>query len=180
VSRIGKRLIPIPAGVEVKIEDRLITAKGPKGENQWTFDAEMSVVHKGDHLIVEEPQVESKKTKSLWGMTNVMISNLIEGVSKGFEKVLEITGVGYSAEIKGKSMQLNLGYSHPTLITPPDDIKLEIPKNLTIKVSGIDKQKVGQIAAKIRSVRSVEPYKGKGIRYQGEAVRRKAGKKVGS
>jgi len=178
VSRIGKKPIPIPEKTEVAINANTITVKGPKGELTWEYPSEIIVVQEDKEIVVTRPS-DSKTHRSLHGLTRMLIANMIEGVNKGYEKTLEITGVGYSAEIRGKSLIINIGFSHPVLITPTDGITLTVPKNLTITVSGINKQQVGQMAAKIRSVKPPEPYKGKGIRYQGEKLRRKAGKKVG-
>jgi len=178
VSRIGKKPIPIPENTEVAINANTITVKGPKGELSWEHSSEIKVVQEGNEVVVTRSG-DSKTHRSLHGLTRMLIANMMEGVTKGFEKTLEITGVGYSAEMRGKSLIINIGFSHPVLITPTEDITLTVPKNLTITVSGINKQQVGQLAAKIRSVKPPEPYKGKGIRYQGERIRRKAGKKVG-
>ena len=178
MSRIGKKPIPIPGNTEVAFDANTITVKGPKGKLSWEHSSEIKVVQEGNEVVVTRSS-DSKTNRSLHGLTRMLIANMMEGVTKGFEKTLEITGVGYSAEMKGKSLLLNIGFSHPVLIAPTEDIILTVPKNLTITVSGINKQQVGQMAAKIRSVKPPEPYKGKGIRYQGERVRRKAGKKVG-
>jgi large subunit ribosomal protein L6 len=178
VSRVGKKPISIPNGVNVTIQSTNIIVKGPKGELSWNFPNDLAIIQEQNTLQVNRPS-DSKNHKSLHGLTRVLIANMIQGVSAGFEKAVEIEGVGYSAELVGKSLLLNLGLSHPVLIAPPAGITFEIPKNLVVKIKGIDKQKVGQIAAKIRSIKPVEPYKGKGIRYQGEYVRRKAGKKIG-
>lgn len=178
MSRIGKVPVPIPEKVEVTIQQNTVIVKGPKGELTWGYSPELSVVRQENKIVVTRP-TDSKTHRSLHGLTRVLIANMIEGVSNGFQKTLEITGVGYSAVMHGKSLQLNVGFSHPVLITPPEGITLTVPKNLVITISGINKQQVGQMAAKIRSVAPPEPYKGKGIRYQGEHIRRKAGKKVG-
>lgn len=178
MSRIGKKPIPIPENADVTLKDNTVTVKGPKGELIWEFSPEMNVAIEDKQIVVTRPS-DSKPHRSLHGLTRMLIANMIEGVTKGYEKTLEITGVGYSAEMKGKSLLLNVGFSHSVLITPIEGITLTVPKNLTITVSGINKQQVGQMAAKIRSVAPPEPYKGKGIRYQGEYIRRKAGKKVG-
>jgi len=178
VSRIGKVPVPIPEKVEVTIQQNKVIVKGPKGELTWDYSPELSVVRQGNEIVVTRP-TDSKTHRSLHGLTRVLIANMIEGVSNGFQKNLEITGVGYSAVMHGKSLQLNVGFSHPVLITPPEGITLTVPKNLVITINGINKQQVGQMAAKIRSIAPPEPYKGKGIRYQGEYIRRKAGKKVG-
>ncbi|MBU4446792.1 MAG: 50S ribosomal protein L6 [Candidatus Marinimicrobia bacterium] len=178
MSRVGKKPIPVPENVEVTIKGHIITIKGPKGELFWEFTPEIGVVQQEKEIVVTR-ESDNKTHRALHGLTRALIANMIEGVTNGFQKTLEITGVGYSAEMKGKSLWLKVGYSHPVLITPPEGIILTVPKNLMVTVSGINKQKVGQMAAKIRSVAPPEPYKGKGIRYQGEYIRRKAGKKVG-
>ncbi|MBC8491728.1 MAG: 50S ribosomal protein L6 [Candidatus Marinimicrobia bacterium] len=178
MSRVGKKPIPVSENVEVTIKGHKITIKGPKGELSWEFTPEIGVIQQEKEIVVTR-QSDNKTHRALHGLTRALIANMIEGVTNGFQKTLEITGVGYSAEMKGKSLWLKVGYSHPVLITPPEGIILTVPKNLTVTVSGINKQKVGQMAAKIRSVAPPEPYKGKGIRYQGEYIRRKAGKKVG-
>ncbi len=178
MSRIGKKPIPIPENVEVALTANSISVKGAKGKLSWEFSSEISVAKEDNEIVVTRPS-DSNTHRALHGLTRMLIANMIEGVTKGFEKTLEITGVGYSAEMKGKSLLLNVGFSHSVLITPSEGITLTVPKNLTVTVSGINKQQVGQMAAKIRSVAPPEPYKGKGIRYQDEHVRRKAGKKVG-
>ncbi|HPC35863.1 MAG TPA: 50S ribosomal protein L6 [Candidatus Marinimicrobia bacterium] len=178
MSRIGKKPIEIPKGVIVTVKDCNITVKGPKGELKWDYPPDMNVQITDSQVIVTRPS-DSRSHKALHGLTRVMIANMIQGVTQGFSKTLEIEGVGYSAEMKGQSVQINVGQSHAILVTPPDGVSFEVPKALTITVKGIDRQKVGQIAAKIRSIKPSEPYKGKGIRYQNEYVRRKAGKKVG-
>ncbi len=179
MSRIGKLPVSIPQGVTVDIKDSIVSVKGPKGQDAVKYNQELKVVKKDDQILVTRSD-DSKNQMALHGLTRVLIANTIEGVTKGFEKILEIQGVGYSAEMKGISILINVGYSHPVLFTPSKDVKIEIPKNMVIKISGINKQIVGQVAAKIRDIRRPEPYKGKGIRYQNEYVRRKAGKKVGA
>ncbi len=179
MSRIGKKPIPIYDNVKVLIKDSSISVEGPKGKLSWDFPSDLTVKKEGQEILVTRPD-DSKTNRSLHGLTRVLIANMVEGVSNGFSKTLEIKGVGYSAEMKGKSLFLNIGFSHPVLVTPPNDVNIEIPSNLKVKVSGINKQRVGQIAAKIRSISPPEPYKGKGIRYEGEYVRRKAGKTVGA
>jgi len=179
VSRIGRKPIEIPQGVNVEIKGRYVKVKGPKGELDLDIHPDMTLELLDNQLIVKRP-TDSKRHKSLHGLTRQLIANMVKGVTKGYEKVLLLEGIGYSVEMKGKSLQLNVGYSHPVLFTPPPGITIEIPKPLTVVVRGIDKQRVGQVAAMIRSIRPVEPYKGKGIRYEGEYVRRKAGKKVGA
>jgi len=175
VSRIGRLPIKILPNVEVKIEDSLVTVKGPKGQLQQRIDPGLQIERDGDQLIVKRPNDE-RKWRSLHGLTRTLINNMVVGVSEGFSKVLLIEGVGYRAEKKGKGIQLALGYSHPIYFVPPDGIDVKVESPTRIVVSGIDKVLVGQVAAKIRSFRPPEPYKGKGIRYEGEHIRRKAGK----
>lgn len=176
MSRIGKKPISIPDGVEVKIEDNQVTVKGPKGELQTEIQPEVKIEIKDKEILVF-PQKETKRTKAFWGLFRVLIFNMVEGVTKGYEKKLEIQGVGYKANIEGDDLILNVGFSHSVKIERPEGINFVVEKNIII-VSGIDKQLVGQIAAKIRAVKPPEPYKGKGIRYEGEYVRIKAGKKA--
>jgi len=183
MSRIGKQPIKIPENVEVKIEGDLIIVKGPKGELKNRIPREIKIEIKDKELKLK-PIIFHKETQALWGTWRSLINNMIQGVTKGFEKKLEIRGVGYRAELKdsptgeaGRNLVLSLGYSHLVKVRAPRDIEFKVEKN-TITVSGIDKQVVGQIAADIRKKRKPEPYKGKGIRYEGEIVRRKAGKKA--
>lgn len=176
MSRIGKKPIQIPEGVEVKIEENLIMVKGPKGELKNQIRSEIKIEAK-DKEIEFKPVTFHKGVSALWGTSRSLVANMIEGVTKGFEKILEIEGVGYRANLDGKDLVLNLGYSHPVKIKTPQGIEFKVEKN-TIKVSGIDKQLVGQVAAEIRAKRKPEPYGGKGIRYQGEVIRRKIGKKA--
>lgn len=176
MSRIGKQPIQIPEGVEVKIDGDLVIVKGPKGELKTQIRPEIKTELK-DEKIILKPVKFYKGTQALWGTYRSHIANMIEGVTKGFEKKLEIQGVGYRANIEGKDLILNLGYSHPIKIEASEGIEFKIEKN-TIIVSGIDKQLVGQVTAEIRSKRKPEPYKGKGIRYGGEIIKRKMGKKA--
>jgi len=176
MSRIGKQPIKVPEGVEVKIDGDFIVVKGAKGELKNQVRPEIKV-ELNDKEIILKPQKNNNQTQALWGTYRSLIANMIQGVTMGFEKVLEIEGVGYRANLEGKDLVLNLGYSHPIRINAPEGIAFEIEKN-TIKVSGADKQLVGQTTAEIREKRKPEPYKGKGIRYRGEIVRRKAGKKA--
>ena len=176
MSRIGKKPIEIPKGVEVKIEDNVVIVKGPKGELQKKIRPEIKVEIKENEILVS-PEKETKKTNAFWGLTRTLISNIIKGVTEGYEKKLEIQGVGYKANLEGEDLVLQVGFSHSVKIDKVGGIKFEVEKNI-IAISGIDKELVGQVAAKIRKVRPPEPYKGKGIRYVGEEVRRKAGKKV--
>ena len=176
MSRIGKQLIKIPEGVEVKINDSVITIKGPKGElNQKIIPGFKIELKDGKISVV--PIKKSKNTRSLWGLMRSLISNMTKGTVDGFEKKLEIEGVGYRASVSGDKLILNLGFSHPIEIEAPKGIEFRVDKNI-ITVSGIDKQLVGQIAADIRAKRKPEPYKGKGIRYFGEVIKRKAVKKA--
>ena len=176
MSRIGKKPILIPEGVEVKIEEQKIFVKGPKGELQREIRPEIKVEIK-DKEVILTPQIESKKTPAFWGTSQVLISNMIFGVKDGYEKKLEMIGVGFKAVLEGENLTLNLGFSHPVKIKAPEGIKLSVEKNI-ITVSGIDKELVAQTAANIRKTKKPEPYKGKGIRYLGEQVRRKVGKKA--
>lgn len=176
MSRIGKKPILIPEGVEVKIEDNKVTIKGPKGELQKEIRPEIKLEVKKDKILVT-PQRKTKETKAFWGLTRALVFNMIKGVTEGYEKKLQLEGVGYKANLEEKDLVLQVGFSHPVKIEKPEGVNFLIEKNI-ITVSGIDKEFIGQIAAKIRKVRPPEPYKGKGIRYVGEEVRRKTGKKV--
>jgi len=178
VSRIGRKPVEIPKGVAITLREQAIAVKGPKGELTWNIPAEITVKSENQQIVVSRPS-DDRSHKALHGLTRKYIANMIEGVTQGFVRKLEIEGVGYSAELKGKALMINIGFSHPVLVTPPPGITFEVPKALNISVLGTDKQLVGQVAAKIRSIRPPEPYKAKGIRYQGEYIRRKAGKKVG-
>ena len=175
MSRIGKMPVVLPKGVEVKQANGTLSVKGPKGSLQLSAHPDMNVVIDGGEVRVERPSDE-KQHRALHGLTRSLITNMVIGVTDGFAKTLEIVGVGYRADLKGKGMTLSLGFSHTIEYTPDDGVSLECPNQTTIVVSGIDKQKVGQAAADIRAFRPPEPYKGKGIRYKGEHVRRKAGK----
>ena len=179
MSRIGKLPVPILKGVEVKQSGRTLSVKGPKGTLSMDVHPEMTVVVDGDEVRVERPSDE-KEHRALHGLTRSLIANMVQGVTEGFSKTLEIIGVGYRADPKGKGLTLNLGFSHTIEYPAVDGVTLECPNQTTIVISGADKQKVGQTAAEIRSFRPPEPYKGKGIRYQGEHVRRKAGKTAGA
>ncbi|MCZ6775736.1 MAG: 50S ribosomal protein L6 [Ignavibacteria bacterium] len=175
MSRIGKKPIQIVTGVKVLKTDREVKVKGPKGELSARVHPEIGFEINDDHIILTR-RSDQKEHRSLHGLWRALIQNMVIGVSEGYTKKLELVGVGYRAELKGKKLQLLMGYSHPILFAPPEDIKIETPTATTISISGIDKQLVGQVAAKIRSFRLPEPYKGKGIRYEGEYIRRKAGK----
>lgn len=175
MSRVGKKIIEIPTGVEVKIDGNTVSVKGPKGELTNTFNEEMSYKLEDNTLEVVRPS-DSKEHKTIHGTTRALIANMVEGVSKGFEKNLELIGVGYRAQMQGKNLILNVGYSHPIEIEAEDGITLSVDKNTKVKVEGISKERVGAIASNIRATRPPEPYKGKGVRYEGEYVRRKEGK----
>jgi len=176
VSRVGSLPIEVPAGVDVKIKGSYVHVKGPKGELEFTFTPEMNIKKEDGTIVVERPS-DQPMHRALHGTTRSLINNMVVGVSKGFERVLEIEGVGYRAELDGKSLILNVGFSHSVVVEPPEGIIFDVDMKIRqIKVSGYDKQVVGQVAADIRKLRPPEPYKGKGIRYQGEYVRRKPGK----
>ncbi len=178
MSHIGKKLITLPDGVTAAVNDRVVTVKGPRGELVFTHHPDIAVkVENG--VITCKPARQSKQTAALWGTTRAQMANMVEGVSVGFRRQLELHGVGYRAALKGKGLELSVGFSHPVEITPPEGISFTVAKEL-ITVEGSDKQAVGELAAQIRAVRPPEPYKGKGIRYQGEHVRRKVGKVVGT
>ncbi len=176
MSRIGKLPINIPSGVDVKIKGSYVHVKGPLGELNHTFPASMKMELENDVLTVRRPSDE-REHRALHGMTRALINNMVTGVSDGFERVLEIEGVGYRSEMSGQNLVLHVGYSHPVEMAPPEGIEFEVDnRGREVKVKGYDKQVVGQVAANIRRVRPPEPYKGKGIRYRGEYVKRKAGK----
>ncbi len=176
MSRIGRLPVPIPPGVEVKVEGSRVTVRGPKGELTQEFHPELRITVEDGSVRVYRPNDE-RQFKALHGLTRALINNMVIGVSQGYSKTLEIHGTGYRAELKGKTLVMSLGFSHPVVVEPPEGITFIVnPKANTVTVEGIDKQKVGQVAAEIRAWRPVEPYLGKGIRYAGEIVRRKAGK----
>lgn len=175
MSRIGNKVITIPAGVEVSINDNLATVKGPKGELKQQFDKDMTFNVEGNEITVVRPS-DSKRHRTVHGTTRALLANMIEGVSAGFKKELELIGVGYRAQMQGKKLVLSVGYSHPVEFEEIDGIKLGVEGNTKVSIEGINKEVVGQYAAKVRAVRPPEPYKGKGIRYVGEYVRRKEGK----
>ena len=176
MSRIGREPVAVPAGVEITVaEGNLVTVKGPLGTLTEKFNRNLTIEVEGNTLKVSRPDDE-KETRALHGLTRALIHNMVEGTTKGFSKKLEIVGVGYKAEKSGKKLTLNLGYSHPIYFEEENGISFEVPDNTTVIVKGIDKQAVGQIAAIIRSKRPPEPYLGKGIKYSGEKIRRKAGK----
>ena len=175
MSRIGKQPIPVPSGVDVKIDGSTVTVKGPKGELTQTFSEEMTVKLEDGEITVTRPSDE-RNHRALHGLTRSLLANMVTGVSEGFSKNLEIVGVGYRAALKGSDLEMQLGFSHPVLVIAEPGITFEVPAPTKITVSGIDKQRVGQVASEIRRWRPPEPYKGKGVRYQGEHVRRKLGK----
>jgi large subunit ribosomal protein L6 len=176
MSRIGKSPIPVPSGVDVTVADRSVTVKGPKGTLARRLPPDISVRQDGDQLVVERPDDE-REHRALHGLTRSLVNNMVVGVTDGFSKDLEIVGVGYRATAQGPSrLELALGFSHPVVVEAPEGVTFEVPAPTRITVRGIDKEIVGQVAANIRKVRKPEPYKGKGVRYAGEVVQRKAGK----
>ncbi|MBB6012828.1 50S ribosomal protein L6 [Aquamicrobium lusatiense] len=176
MSRIGKKPLSVPQGVTATIDGQTVTAKGPKGELQFVVNEEVLVKLENGEISVE-PRDQSKDARSKWGMSRSQIENILIGVKDGFERKLEIQGVGYRAAMQGRNIQLSLGFSHEVVYEAPEGITLACPKPTEISITGIDKQKVGQVAAEIREYRQPEPYKGKGVRYAGEKVFRKEGKK---
>ncbi len=175
MSRIGKRPIPVPKNVTVTITSQNVAVKGPKGELARALPAEVEVVQEGDTIQVNRRN-DSRVARQRHGLSRTLVANMVEGVSQGFQRRLEIQGVGYRAQVQGRNLVLSVGYSHPVQIEPPEGIQIAVENNTNVVVSGINKEIVGNIAARIRAVRPPEPYKGKGIRYAGEVVRRKAGK----
>lgn len=175
MSRIGNKVITVPAGVEVNIVDNFATVKGPKGELKQQFDKDMTFIIEGSEITVVRPS-DSKRHRTVHGTTRAILANMVEGVSTGFKKELELIGVGYRAQMQGKKLVLSVGYSHPVEFEEIDGITLGVEGNTKVSIEGINKEVVGQYAAKVRAVRPPEPYKGKGIRYVGEYVRRKEGK----
>ncbi len=175
MSRIGRLPIPVPAGVEVKIDGNVVEVKGPKGTLTHTAPAPITVALEDGNIVVSRPDDE-RTSRSLHGLSRTLVANNIEGVTNGFTKGLEIVGTGYRVTAKGADVEFALGYSHPILVQPPQGITFTVEGNTKISVSGIDKQAVGEVAANLRKLRKPEPYKGKGVRYAGEVVRRKAGK----
>jgi large subunit ribosomal protein L6 len=177
MSRIGKQPIELPSGVNVAISPGRVQVNGPLGELSQSVPARMQISQEDGTLVVKRP-TERGDDRALHGLTRSLLANMVEGVTKGFEKRLELQGVGYRAALRGTDLELNVGYSHPVVIKPPRGINFEVPDATSILVKGIDKQQVGEIAAQVRKVRPPEPYKGKGIRYEGEYVRRKVGKRA--
>lgn len=175
MSRIGKAPVAVPAGVEVKIDGSTVSVKGPKGELSRTFSDKVTITQEDGQIVVDRP-ADDRESRALHGLSRSLVNNMVIGVSEGFRKELDIVGVGYRATAKGSDIELALGFSHPVLVTAPEGISFQVPAPTRIEVHGIDKQLVGQVAADIRAWRKPEPYKGKGVRYVGEHVRRKAGK----
>jgi large subunit ribosomal protein L6 len=176
MSRIGKKPIAIPAGVTLTLDGQTVSVKGPKGQLSWTVVEEITLKHEGAELTLA-PRDESPRAKAMWGLSRSLLANMVHGVSQGYEEVLELVGVGYRAAMKGQALSMQLGFSHDVDIPPPAGISFAVPKQTEIRIAGIDKQLVGETAARIRRIRPPEPYKGKGVRYAGEQVRRKEGKK---
>jgi large subunit ribosomal protein L6 len=178
VSRIGKKPISLPQGVEITVKDNMVTAKGPKGTLSQAIPQGITVSVQDNQIVVERAG-DSKQDRAYHGLTRALLANMVQGVSTGFERKLELVGVGYRAQLQGKKLVINIGYSHPVEVEPPEGIEFEVPAANKITVKGIDKQLVGNTAAVIRDIRRPEPYKGKGIKYEDEVVRRKAGKAGG-
>jgi large subunit ribosomal protein L6 len=176
MSRIGKKPIAIPAGVTLSVDGQTVSVKGPKGQLSWTVVEEITLKHEGGELTLA-PRDDSPRARAMWGLSRTLVGNMVHGVSQGYEEVLELVGVGYRAAMKGQALSMQLGFSHDVDIPPPAGISFAVPKQTEIRIAGIDKQLVGETAARIRRIRPPEPYKGKGVRYSGENVRRKEGKK---
>ena len=176
MSRIGKKTITSPSGVAVTVDGQTVTVKGPKGQLAWTVPEEIVLTQDGGDLSLA-PREDTQRARSMWGLSRTLVANMVEGVSKGYEENLELVGVGYRAAMKGSALSMQLGFSHDVDIPPPAGITFAVGKPTEVKISGIDKQAVGETAARIRRIRPPEPYKGKGVRYAGEKVRRKEGKK---
>ena len=176
MSRIGKKAVAIPAGVTLTLDGQTVTVKGPKGQLAWTVVDEIQIRQENGELALT-PRDDSTRAKSMWGLSRTLVANMVQGVTQGYEQSLELVGVGYRAAMKGSHLGMQLGFSHEVDIPPPAGITFSVGKPTEIKIAGIDKQLVGETAARIRKIRPPEPYKGKGVRYAGEAVRRKEGKK---
>ena len=176
MSRVGKRPVPVPSGVTAKVDGQVVSVKGAKGELKFTVPEDVLVKMEGGEIKVD-PRSETKRAQALWGTARAQVANLVTGVTAGFEKKLEITGVGYKAAVSGKNLQLSLGYSHDIMFAIPPGIAIVTPRPTEVGISGIDKRQVGQVAAEIRALRPPEPYKGKGVKYAGEFIFRKEGKK---
>lgn len=177
MSKIGKKPIEIPKGVDIKIDGNSVTVKGPKGELKQAFHNEVSIAVADNNILISLKK--GSESSALWGLTRALVANMVKGVTEGFEKVLEFEGVGYKVNVKGETVELNLGYSHPITMDIPAGLTVKVEKNV-IKVGGIDKDLIGKFSAEIKSKRLPEPYKGHGIKYAGEVIRRKAGKKAAS
>jgi large subunit ribosomal protein L6 len=176
MSRIGKKAISVPAGVTVTLDGQTVGVKGPKGELSWTVIDDVVVKHEAGEISFT-PRDDSTRAKSMWGLSRTLVNNMVVGVTTGYVETLELVGVGYRAAMKGQALAMQLGFSHEVDIPPPEGISFAVPRPVEVKISGIDKQLVGEMAARIRKIRPPEPYKGKGVRYLGEKVRRKEGKK---
>ena len=176
MSRIGKKAVAVPSGVTVTIEGQTVTVKGPKGQLAWTVAEEIEVKQEGAELLLTK-RVDNTRAQAMWGLSRTLVANMVEGVTSGFEKTLELVGVGYRAAMKGNALSMQLGFSHEVDVPAPAGVTFAVPKQTEIKISGIDKQVVGQTAAEIRDYRGPEPYKGKGVKYAGEFIFRKEGKK---
>ena len=176
MSRIGKNPISIPANVQVMIDGQTIAVKGPKGELSWSVSDEIVITHENGELAFA-PRDDSTRARAMWGLSRTLVNNMVVGVTTGYEKTLELVGVGYRAAMKGQSLSMQLGFSHDVDIPAPPGVAFQVPRPVEIRISGIDKQLVGETAARIRKIRPPEPYKGKGVRFAGELVRRKEGKK---
>jgi large subunit ribosomal protein L6 len=176
MSRIGKKPVAIPSGVQVTISGQTVTVKGPKGQLAWTLTDEVTAAQEGDAIVLSKRD-DSPRSQAMWGLSRTLVNNMVVGVTKGYEETLELVGVGYRAAMKGQALSMQLGFSHDVDVKPPQGITFAVPRQTEIRVSGIDKQLVGETAARIRRIRPPEPYKGKGVRYAGEQVRRKEGKK---
>ena len=176
MSRIGKKEVTIPSGVQVTLDGQAVQVKGPKGQLAYTVPEEIEITQANGALTLA-PRADTQRARAMWGLSRTLVSNMVDGVTKGFEETLELVGVGYRAAMKGQALNLQLGFSHDIDMPPPSGISFAVPKQTEIRVAGIDKQMVGEIAARIRRLRPPEPYKGKGVRYAGEKVRRKEGKK---
>jgi len=176
MSRIGKKPIVVPSGVTVTLEGQTVTVKGPKGQLAWTLTDEVTAKLEGSELTLAKA-AEGARAQAMWGLSRTLVNNMVTGVTQGFERTLELVGVGYRAQMKGQALSMQLGFSHDVDIPPPAGISFATPRQTEIRISGIDKQAVGEMAARIRRIRPPEPYKGKGVRYAGEQVRRKEGKK---
>src|ERR1700683_2707039 len=176
MSRMGKKAIPIPAGVTVTLDGQKVAVKGPKGELSWTVVGEIAVSQE-EGALTFTPLNDSQRSRSMWGLSRTLVANMVQGVTQGYERTLELVGVGYRAAMKGGALSMQLGFSHEVDIPAPEGITFATPRQTAITISGVDKQLVGETAARIRKIRPPEPYKGKGVRYAGEKVRRKEGKK---